>query len=84
MQTENSFHYFRGKEARAQGEGRGRGERMKNALARRSWLAGWDAEDAAQMKALRPAEMEEENNEARKWFDEEVRKWELEIKDDLA
>ena len=76
METENSFWYFRGKEARGNGDGR---ETCRaRGLNRRAWLAGWDAEDRMRAEARRnerPAEVAQENEEGREWFARELEKW---------
>lgn len=79
MKTENSYHYFRGREAAGRGEGRDSCTRLRG-LNRSAWQRGWDDEHAirAQQRKRTPEEMEEEK-EVREWFAEELEKWKKEV-----
>lgn len=78
MKTENSFQYFRGREAAGRGECRDSCTRLRG-LNRSAWQRGWDDEQAlrAQKRDL-TAEQKAEKEDAAAWFAAELAKWQAE------
>ena len=78
MNTENSFQYFRGREAMGRGESRDSCTRLRG-LHRAAWLKGWD--DEAALRGRRRERTPEEiaaAAEAAAWLAEELEKWKQE------
>jgi hypothetical protein len=75
MKTENSYQYFRGREAMGRGEGRDSCVRLRG-LNRSAWQRGWDDEQALRgQRAERTPEQAAERAEAVEWFKDELAKW---------
>ena len=78
METENSFQYFRGREAMGRGEARDSCTRLRG-LSRAAWLKGWDDEAALRgQQRQRTPEEEAEAAEARAWLANELENWKKE------